>query len=81
LRETGFTITSLTATWSGVVPSIAATLSCRPLTLIVPLPAVLSPVSIAQIVAPALSPTKRMPAGPNASGPAEVSDALPGLSP
>ena len=65
----------------GFVPSSSATLVLIPSTLIAPalLSRVRSPVSMAKSAAPCVSPTKRMPSGPNVNGPADLRSGVPFL--
>src|ERR1700675_668519 len=79
----GLTLMSLIRIWSLDVPSSAATFSLIPLTSIgaAERAALLSLVSMATRAAPAESPTKRTPSGPNAIGPADLSGALPVVRP
>src|SRR5271154_3303614 len=68
--------------WSAVAPSTAAILPSIPCTFTEPDEAALeSPVSIATICAPSESPTNRIPSGPKASGPADLTSAFPMVMP
>src|SRR2546421_11630684 len=64
------------------MPTSAAILASRPSTLIFTgaVAAFVSPVSIATSEPPIESPTKRMPDGPKASGPADMSGTLPAVN-
>src|SRR5258708_3241888 len=70
---------SVISIWSGLVPSKEAILALTPSILMGsegPELAV-SPVAIATMAAPLVSATKRMPSGPNAMGPTDLSLAFP----
>ena len=61
-----------------MVPSADAIFASMPWTLIEALAtALVSPVSMATICAPAESPTNRIPLGPKARGPADLTSAFP----
>ena len=77
--EAGLTTTSLIVTCCGRVPSRSATAWLMFSTRIFPpgFEASRSPVSTAKRAAPWVSPMKRIPPGPNASGPADLRSGLP----
>ena len=73
---------SLTCTCRASVPSMPAILPARSLTCDWPLlgrRAARSPVSMANSAAPFVSPTNRMPSGPNVNGPADLRSGFPCL--
>lgn len=83
LPVNGFTARSLIAILSAFTPSVSATFAFSPETLICTLlgSPFVSPVPSAKTVAPLASPTNKIPSGPNASEPADLSSGVPSFKP
>ncbi len=79
--DRGLTATSLICTWLALVPSMPAILPARSLTWTECFSDAVarSPVSMANSAAPFVSPTNRMPSGPNVNGPADLRSGFPCL--